>query len=150
MARHRMVVLTPDYTPGCDGRSITEGVRVRRRGDSVTLQRPQRSCAARRSVALALLVSVLAICTLRPAAAQQVPVFRTGIDPVTIGVTVTDKKGNLITDLTAGDFDVLEDGKKQTVTYFAAGDHPGPSQAEMHLGLLLDVSESMGDDIGFT
>lgn len=82
------------------------------------------------------------------AAAQQVPVFRTGVELVNLGVTVTDRKGSLVTDLTAEDFDIAEDGSKQTVRYFAAGEgEPGP---ELHLGLLLDVSESMGEDIGFT
>ena len=38
--------------------------------------------------------------------------------------------------------------RKQTVTYFAAGDRG--RAPELHLGLLLDVSESMGEDIGFT
>ena len=80
-------------------------------------------------------------------AAQQSTTFRSGIDVVNIGVTVTDKKGNLITDLTAEDFEVTEDGRKQTVRYFAAGDRVGP---ELHLGLLLDVSQSMGEDIAFT
>jgi Ca-activated chloride channel homolog len=80
-------------------------------------------------------------------AAQQPTTFRTRVDLVNIGVTVTDRKGNLVTDLTAADFEVFEDGSKQTVTYFAAGDRAGP---ELHLGLLLDVSESMGEDIGFT
>jgi len=86
------------------------------------------------------------------ASGQQVPVFRAGIELVNLGVTVADKKGALVSDLTADDFEIYEDGKKQTIRYFAAGDpvgpdHPGP---EMHLGLLLDVSESMGDDIKFT
>jgi VWFA-related protein len=79
--------------------------------------------------------------------AQQPTTFHTGVDLVNIGVTVTDKKGALVTDLTAADFEVTEDGTKQTVSYFAAGVGAGP---EMHLGLLLDVSESMGEDIGFT
>jgi len=78
--------------------------------------------------------------------AQQ-PTFRTAIDLVNIGVTVTDKKGKLVTDLTAGDFEVTEGGRKQTLSYFAAGDQVGP---DLHLGLLLDVSGSMGEDIGFT
>jgi Ca-activated chloride channel family protein len=82
-------------------------------------------------------------------AAQQVPLFRAGVDLVNIGVTVTDKKGNLVTDLAAEDFEIVEDGAKQTIRYFTAGTaaDQGP---EMHLGLLLDVSESMGEDIGFT
>jgi Ca-activated chloride channel family protein len=83
-------------------------------------------------------------------AAQQGPVFRTGVDPVNLGVTVTDRKGNLVTDLTADEFEVLEDGKKQTVTYFAKGDGAAGQGPDMHLGLLLDVSESMGDDLAFT
>jgi Ca-activated chloride channel family protein len=85
-------------------------------------------------------------------AAQQTPVFRTGIDLVNVGVTVTDRKGNLVTDLTADDFEIVEDGRKQALRYFAAGDpagqdHPGP---ELHLGVVLDVSESMGEDMSFS
>jgi VWFA-related protein len=81
--------------------------------------------------------------------AAQAPAFRSGIDLVNLGVTVTDKKGALVTNLTADDFEIFEDGKPQAVTYFATGaaDAQGP---EMHLGLMLDVSESMGEDINFT
>ncbi|PYR32084.1 MAG: hypothetical protein DMF92_03290 [Acidobacteria bacterium] len=98
-----------------------------------------------------ILATALAVAWSRPSA-QQVPVFRAGIELVNVGVTVADKKGSLVTDLTDNDFEIYEDGKKQTIRYFAAGDptgpdHPGP---EMHLGLLLDVSESMGEDIKFT
>ena len=81
---------------------------------------------------------------------QSLTTFRAGIDLVNIGVTVTDNKGNLVTGLTAEDFVVSEDGRPQTLRYFAAGDRSGPPAAEMHLGLLLDVSESMGEDLGFT
>jgi len=84
------------------------------------------------------------------AAAQQVPVFRGGVDLVNVGVTVTDRKGNLVTDLTVDDFEIYEDGKKQTPRYFSAGLVSGPGDPPMHLGLLLDVSESMGEDIAFT
>ena len=81
------------------------------------------------------------------AAAQRSTTFSTGVDLVNLGVTVTDKKGTLVADLTAEDFEITEDGKRQTLGYFAAGDRVGP---ELHLGVLLDVSESMGEDIGFT
>ncbi len=84
----------------------------------------------------------------RPSA-QQIPVFRGGVDLVNLGVTVTDRKGNLIGDLTQDDFEIYEDGKKQAVRFFAAG-LAGPGDPRTHLGLLLDVSESMGDDIAFT
>jgi VWFA-related protein len=72
-----------------------------------------------------------------------------GVDLVHLGVTVTDKKGSLVTDLTAEDFEIYEDGKKQAVRFFSLGlsDSANP---ETHLGLLLDVSESMGEDIAFT
>jgi Ca-activated chloride channel family protein len=84
------------------------------------------------------------------AAAQPPTTFRAGIDLVNIGVIVTDSRGNLVTGLTAEDFVVTEDGRPQTVRYFAAGDRSGPPAPEMHLGLLLDVSGSMGEDLGFT
>jgi VWFA-related protein len=82
--------------------------------------------------------------------AQQIPLFRGGVDMVNLGVTVTDKKGNLLTDLTSDDFEIYEDGKKQTVRFFSAGLTSGPGDPHTHLGLLIDVSESMGEDIAFT
>lgn len=93
----------------------------------------------------------LVVLTLAPSRAQP-PVFKSGIDLVNLGVTVTDRKGVLLSDLTADDFEIFEDGRAQTIEYFAAGgpvdaDHPGPP---LHLGVLLDVSESMGDDMQFS
>jgi Ca-activated chloride channel family protein len=87
-----------------------------------------------------------------PEPAQQVPMFRTGIDLVHIPATISDKKGLLVTDLTADDFEIYEDGRKQTVRYFAAGGPVGPEQPgpPLHLGVLLDVSQSMEEDISFT
>jgi len=41
---------------------------------------------------------------------------------VTFGATVVDHKSELIRDLTPGDFEVLEDGKSQTLRFYAAGD----------------------------
>jgi len=74
------------------------------------------------------------------------------VDLVNIGVTITDRKGNLVTDLTAEEFEIYEDGKKQTLRYFAAGDPVGPDQPgpELHLGVVIDVSESMGEDMSFS
>jgi Ca-activated chloride channel homolog len=83
--------------------------------------------------------------------AQQAPIFKGGVDLVTLGVTVSGKRGALVTDLRAEDFDVYEDGQKQTLSYFATGaaeqDNAAPA---MHLGLMIDVSESMGEDMRFT
>ena len=70
--------------------------------------------------------------------------FRGGIDLVPMGVTVTDRRGEYLTDLTAADFEILEDGKKQTITHFATGDG---ETIPLHVGLLFDTSGSMGEDI---
>lgn len=79
------------------------------------------------------------------AAAPQQPTFRTAIDLVHFGVSVLDKQGRPVTGLTATDFEVLENGKKQSVRFFAAGD-PAAAPA-LHIGLLLDTSGSMTDDL---
>jgi Ca-activated chloride channel family protein len=83
-------------------------------------------------------------------ARQQVPVFRGGVDLVNVGAVVTDKRGNLVTNLLRDDFEVWEDGRKQTITHFARGDDDPATQPELHLALMLDVSESMSEDLAFT
>ncbi|HXG86907.1 MAG TPA: VWA domain-containing protein [Vicinamibacterales bacterium] len=72
--------------------------------------------------------------------------FRAGVDLVTFGVTVVDRKGNLVTDLTATDFEVLEDGQPQAITYFTRGLAEGET-GPTHLGLMLDTSASMDADL---
>src|SRR5688500_15438460 len=72
-------------------------------------------------------------------------VFRAGVDLTTFGVTVTDRKGNIVTDLAKDDFQILEDGKPQTIQYFARGE--GDTGPAMHLGLMLDASGSMQSDM---
>jgi len=76
----------------------------------------------------------------------QTPTFRTGIDLATFGVTVVDRKGEYLTNLNLEDFEILEDGQKQAIKYFARGAdlENGP---EMHVGLLFDTSGSMTEDI---
>jgi Ca-activated chloride channel family protein len=100
----------------------------------------------RREMPLALAVaSLLAL----GAAAQQR--FKVGVDLVNFSVIVTDKQGAPITGLTAKDFDILEEGKPQTISYFTEGD---PEDGDdlggalpLHLGLVLDMSGSMERDI---
>jgi Ca-activated chloride channel homolog len=86
----------------------------------------------------------------------QRPTFRSGVDIVNFGVTVVDKKGNYLTDLQEGDFEVYEDGQKQALRFFLACDAQAgqrPTAAippsELHLGALLDISGSMEADIAF-
>ncbi len=76
----------------------------------------------------------------------QGPVFRSGIDLVNFGVTVMDKKGTLVTTLTKDDFEVIEDGTPQTISEFVRGDAT-EAAPELHLGLLLDTSGSMDEDM---
>jgi Ca-activated chloride channel family protein len=71
--------------------------------------------------------------------------FRSSVDLTTFGVTIIDKKGDLVGDLTRDDFEIVEDGKKQTVQFFAKGD--GETAPELHLGLLVDASGSMEQDM---
>jgi Ca-activated chloride channel homolog len=78
---------------------------------------------------------------------QQANVFSARIDLVSVSVTVADKKHRLITDLTARDFAVYEDGKPQTISAFAVGERSGP---QLHVGVLLDVSDSQELDLPFT
>jgi VWFA-related protein len=50
--------------------------------------------------------------------APQAPVFRTGINFVRVDVIVTDKNGGEVGDLKQTDFEVLEDGKPQSIEAF--------------------------------
>ncbi len=75
--------------------------------------------------------------------------FRSGIDLVHFGVTVLDRKGNLVTGLTRGDFEVFEDGTRQDIRFFAGADDR-QAAPPLHLGLLFDTSGSMDEDIEFS
>ena len=50
--------------------------------------------------------------------ASQQPIFRGGVNFVRVDVIVSDDKGQPVTDLTAADFEVLEDGKPQAIEQF--------------------------------
>lgn len=73
--------------------------------------------------------------------------FRAEVDLVTVAVMVMDRQGNFISNLDADDFALFEDGAKQEVTHFLRGDTDAEA-LNLRLGLLLDTSGSMQDDIG--
>lgn len=77
--------------------------------------------------------------------AQQ-PTFRTETELVSFGVIVVDRRGNFVRDLHAEDFEIIEEGTRQTIRIFARGD-ASDAAPQMHVGLLFDTSGSMGDDI---
>jgi Ca-activated chloride channel family protein len=83
------------------------------------------------------------------AAAQQR--IRAGVDLVHFSVVVTDRQGAPITGLKPEDFELVEEGKPQAITYFSEGDpDEGSKLAELlplRLGLALDTSGSMERDI---
>jgi Ca-activated chloride channel family protein len=97
--------------------------------------------------------ALLASAWLVGADAQQQPTYRSGIDVVSLGVTVLDRKGAFIADLRAEDIEVYEDGQKQTLSFFipcaAQGDPAGAERAPLHLGALFDISGSMEEDLRF-
>ncbi len=53
-----------------------------------------------------------------PTQKPQTPTFRTRIDSVSVDVTVTDRQGRPVTDLTPADFEIREAGKVQTIDTF--------------------------------
>jgi Ca-activated chloride channel homolog len=71
--------------------------------------------------------------------------FRTATNVVSLPATVVGRGDVLIHGLTIDDFEVLEDGKPQKLTLFTEG-APGP-EIPLHLGLLLDTSESMDKNL---
>jgi Ca-activated chloride channel family protein len=65
--------------------------------------------------------------------------FRGGIDIVSVNVTVTSTDQRFVSDLTAGDFIVLENGVPQPLRYFAKSGVP------LSMALLIDTSASMAE-----
>src|SRR5688572_13613477 len=67
--------------------------------------------------------------------------FRASIDLVTLSVTVTGPGGRYISDLDAGDFTILEDGRKQDISLFERAKSP------LAVSLLIDSSGSMSREM---
>ena len=92
-----------------------------------------------KGLALLLTIAVASV----TASAQRT--FRAGVDLVHFSVVVTDRQGQHISGLTADDFEILEEGKPQSIKFFAAGE--ATEALPLHIGLLLDTSGSMDRDI---
>jgi Ca-activated chloride channel homolog len=97
--------------------------------------------AAAAVVASLTLVSAQQPPAAQPPAAQQ-PSFRSGVDLVSLNVTVTEGATRYVTDLSQDDFNIFEDGVKQDVTFFNRSNLP------IALALLLDTSASMEAKLG--
>jgi Ca-activated chloride channel family protein len=75
---------------------------------------------------------------------QTATTFRGGVDLVALNVTVTDPSNRYITDLSAEDFLIHEDGVKQEIGYFSR------TSLSLSVSLLLDSSASMEDKMRTT
>lgn len=68
---------------------------------------------------------------------QPAPTFSTGVKVVNVFATVRDKDGKIVRNLTKDDFALEEDGRPQTIRYFAQ-----QADLPLTLGLLVDTSMS--------
>ena len=73
----------------------------------------------------------------RPARAQEEITFSTEVKVVNVLTTVKNKKGQIVRDLTKDDFKIAENGRPQTLRYFAR-----QSDLPLTLGLMVDTSMS--------
>lgn len=83
---------------------------------------------------LLTLLMIAAVCTI--AVEAQSPLFRTGVDAVEVDVSVT-RGGRPVTDLTAQNFEVSDNGTRQQVTLARRSDLP------LRVVMVLDTSASV-------
>ncbi|HXG87578.1 MAG TPA: VWA domain-containing protein [Vicinamibacterales bacterium] len=91
----------------------------------------------RGTLLLALLALTPALTFGQEAVPVQTPSFKSGIELVTVAATVRDKKGRLVKGLSAGDFQVFDNGQQRAITDFRDDVSP------VSLAILFDVSGSM-------
>ena len=72
-----------------------------------------------------------------PLRGQQTPTFSSDVKVVNVLATVRDKHGQIVSNLTKDDFKLEEDGRPQTIRYFAK-----ETDLPLTLGLLVDTSPS--------
>jgi VWFA-related protein len=75
--------------------------------------------------------------------AQQNPTYSSNVSVVNVLATVRDKKGKIVSDLKQDDFRLEDDGRQQTIRYFAR-----ETGLPLTLGLLVDTSMSQRRVLG--
>lgn len=76
-------------------------------------------------------------CSLLAQSQNQTPTIRVNVDLISVNVRVTDKQNRDVPELSADDFDLLENGRKQKIAFFDTNKEP------ITLSILLDASSSM-------
>ena len=79
----------------------------------------------------------------------RIPSFRAESDVVLVDLIVTDRKGNFVPDLKAGEIQVFEDGRRQDIRYFRISRRTGstgnescvvlPASLGAHYAFLMDL-----------
>ncbi len=110
------------------------------RGRSGARRPGRRTLRGPAAAALAGLIAAASAGAQEPA--SQEPAFRTGVDLVSLNVTVTDRNSRYVTDIDVDRFQVYEDGALQDITFFTR------TQLPIALSLLMDTSASMTEKMG--
>jgi Ca-activated chloride channel family protein len=84
--------------------------------------------------------SLVLVCSASPQNRNKAPAIRVNVDLVSVSVRVTDKQDHDISGLTADDFALFEDGRKQKISFFDTEKEP------IALSILVDSSSSMNRD----
>jgi Ca-activated chloride channel family protein len=95
------------------------------------------SSRLRTGLSIALALGSLAVVTAAQQPPLQTPSFKSGVEIVSLNVTVADGQQRYATDLQQEEFQVFEDGVKQDISYFNRSNLP------IALALLMDTSASM-------
>ena len=82
------------------------------------------------------LPTALALSAQQPSV-QDPHLFKSGIDVTGVTITVRDSDGRLVTGLSREDFELFEDGERQTITQFTR------ERVPISVGVLVDISDSM-------
>lgn len=89
------------------------------------------------------MLAILIVLADLPARSQQNAPITVNVNAVNLLATVRDKHGNIVSNLSKDDFSLDQDGKPQTITYFAK-----ESDLPLTLGLLVDTSMSQRRVLG--
>src|SRR6187551_3399253 len=91
-----------------------------------------------------VLASLIVLVLAAPAfvGGQQAPTFRSSVNLILVDVTVRDGKGQPIRNLTANDFEILENGKPQAIVSFAQEEVAQPAQTIVTAATLTRIGEA--------